>query len=798
MNSLKRTLSLVLVLVMVLGLVGVAGAAYTDEAQIQYKEAVGVMTGIGAIEGDAGAFNPAGTITRAQAAKMVAYTILSKDVAKLLPVKVSSFKDVNANFAWAIPSIEYLVSKGIIEGYNKDTFGPNDPVTANQLAKMLLCAAGYGKKGEFSDSSWELNTAVLASGKGIYTGTKATDFSKAATREEAALYCFNALNKVNQVVWSKDKETYVTADKGTIGTEVYTLRSVASQVDALGRPARKWYAGTSTTPIATASSTPILTYTAGVTMKELKLAIANAGYKFATSGDFSVVRNGGTAQTFNVSNPTFADSYVVGGNGVVTEVYGDSTTNEVTTLVYVITYLGQVTNITKDVAATTTVDESALTITYMGLGSNPTPITVTASAVAKTPGFAAAYAAANAYLAAKGEHVKLLVIPNGDNPSAKVALSVAVPTPKTIKASSFVANTSFVADGTTYKYSSTFTGNKIAGFTSYDIALDSYGYVIAAAGTATSANYAYVADLGATSDGFTTTYIGKLVYADGTTATVKLDKNYTEAFFSKATAKGELVTYATNAAGQVALTPATATTKVGNGALSINRGSASFTLDGTPELANAKTVFVVGTTAANGITTYKSYVGIAAVPSYSKDSSANCAVIYDANFAAMVYLDNPTATGTTTTDKVFVSHVAQAPVTIPDGNGGSVTYYLANAVVNGEVKTIKLASDYAIGVYTSITYSNEIASLGGLLPTSGSNVVTGNAFTGKAVTAAINGVISIDAKYYGYTSDCAVYFYDATTGALTAATVGLIPSATTNGYYVANASGVITAIYLAK
>ena len=60
MNSLKRTLSLVLVLVMVLGLFGIAGAAYTDEAKIQYKEAVNVMTGIGAIEGDAGAFNPAG------------------------------------------------------------------------------------------------------------------------------------------------------------------------------------------------------------------------------------------------------------------------------------------------------------------------------------------------------------------------------------------------------------------------------------------------------------------------------------------------------------------------------------------------------------------------------------------------------------------------------------------------------------------------------------------------------------------------------------------------------------------
>ena len=143
MNSLKRTLSLVLVLVMVLGLFGIAGAAYTDEAKIQYKEAVNVMTGIGAIEGDAGAFNPAGNLTRAAAAKMVAYTVLGADVAKALPVKASSFKDVNANFAWAIPSIEYLVLKGVIEGYGDGNFGPNKPVTGNELAKMLLVALGY-------------------------------------------------------------------------------------------------------------------------------------------------------------------------------------------------------------------------------------------------------------------------------------------------------------------------------------------------------------------------------------------------------------------------------------------------------------------------------------------------------------------------------------------------------------------------------------------------------------------------------------------------------------------------------
>ncbi|MEG2383813.1 MAG: S-layer homology domain-containing protein, partial [Oscillospiraceae bacterium] len=78
MKSLNRTLSLVLVLVMVLGLVGIsAGASFKDEAKINYKEAVGVMTGIGALVGyPDGTFNGTGTVTREEAVKTVVYSVL--------------------------------------------------------------------------------------------------------------------------------------------------------------------------------------------------------------------------------------------------------------------------------------------------------------------------------------------------------------------------------------------------------------------------------------------------------------------------------------------------------------------------------------------------------------------------------------------------------------------------------------------------------------------------------------------------------------------------------------------------
>ncbi len=84
MRTLNKTLALVLALVMVLGMFGVASAAdFTDDETIQYKEAVGVMTGIEAINGMGdGTFQPKSTATRAQVAQiyMNAMEILNKTV----------------------------------------------------------------------------------------------------------------------------------------------------------------------------------------------------------------------------------------------------------------------------------------------------------------------------------------------------------------------------------------------------------------------------------------------------------------------------------------------------------------------------------------------------------------------------------------------------------------------------------------------------------------------------------------------------------------------------------------------
>ena len=303
----KKTLSLVLVLCMVFSFFGFAGAAFKDDADIQYKEAVGVMTGIGAINGMGdNTFAPKGDITRAQAAKLVAYAILSADVAKMLPAKASSFTDVDANFAWAIPSIEYLVDKGVINGRGDGTFDPNGKVTAFEMGKMLLVANGFGKNGEYTGNSWALNVAIDARKNGIFDNTKAADLSAPATREEAALYAFNGINysaagttvkynvvKNNAVIstWDSFIEAYLVADKtegatvetvkvatGSIGSNVYGLKKTTSSQNDAGYAGYYWdtaasiKAGTHITEFVI-TDTVVGTFGAGTTYKALATAL---------------------------------------------------------------------------------------------------------------------------------------------------------------------------------------------------------------------------------------------------------------------------------------------------------------------------------------------------------------------------------------------------------------------------------------------------------------------------------------------------------------------------------------------
>ena len=245
MRTLKKTLSLLLAVALVLSLTVVgASAAYTgnkvdtlkDAADVgaDYSEAVGVMVGLGIIEGyDDGTLRPETTYTREQAAKIIAYMQLGPKDADSLRCTKAPFTDVAAD-RWSAGYIAYCVEQGIIDGMGDGTFQPEAQLTGYQWAKMLLCAVGYGRNDEYVGSSWSLNTAKDALDKGIFEGDLVGADHTPLQRQQAILYAFNTLTSVGVVVYSPSLGDYILAYgkdiidratmEGTLADNVYGLK----------------------------------------------------------------------------------------------------------------------------------------------------------------------------------------------------------------------------------------------------------------------------------------------------------------------------------------------------------------------------------------------------------------------------------------------------------------------------------------------------------------------------------------------------------------------------------------------
>lgn len=214
----KKFLALVLALVMTLGLatVGTNAAAYKDANDINYKEAVEVMSAVGVFKGDENGFRPADTLKRSEGAKLIAYLLLGNKTAEAMQGSGNKFTDVPATH-WACGFIEYLASVGVVGGVGNGKFDPDGQLTATQFAKMLLIALGYDAELEgLVGGEWSINTQKLANSNDLFDALDKLVGSEPVKREEAAQLCLNAL-KADMVEY-EDKGTTVKIGESTVVT----------------------------------------------------------------------------------------------------------------------------------------------------------------------------------------------------------------------------------------------------------------------------------------------------------------------------------------------------------------------------------------------------------------------------------------------------------------------------------------------------------------------------------------------------------------------------------------------------
>ena len=203
-----------------------ASAAFTDSADIKVDaEVVDTLVALGVVNGyDDGSFKPNGTVTRAEMAKMIYVLRTGNSDASAYNDDKTSFTDIGSH--WARGYIKYCQSLGIIAGKSNTKFCPNDKVTAQEAAKMLLVTLGYdAAKAGLTGPSWAAKTNALADENGLLEDVN-TSFTAACPRQYAAQLIYNTIDTPT-VVWRDDAYTNVTllgTDNKTVGEKYMGLQ----------------------------------------------------------------------------------------------------------------------------------------------------------------------------------------------------------------------------------------------------------------------------------------------------------------------------------------------------------------------------------------------------------------------------------------------------------------------------------------------------------------------------------------------------------------------------------------------
>ncbi len=222
--NLKKILALVLAFACAFTMF--AGAAFTDSADIKVDaEVVDTLVALGVVNGyDDGSFKPNGTVTRAEMAKMIYVLRTGNSDASAYNDDKTSFTDIGSH--WARGYIKYCQSLGIIAGKSNTKFCPNDKVTAQEAAKMLLVTLGYdAAKAGLTGPSWAAKTNALADENGLLEDVN-TSFTAACPRQYAAQLIYNTIDTPT-VVWRDDAYTNVTllgTDNKTVGEKYMGLQ----------------------------------------------------------------------------------------------------------------------------------------------------------------------------------------------------------------------------------------------------------------------------------------------------------------------------------------------------------------------------------------------------------------------------------------------------------------------------------------------------------------------------------------------------------------------------------------------
>lgn len=150
---------------------------------------VNELNDLGVIHGyDDGTFKPDNTITRAEAASMIARML------KYSGSYGGEFKDVSTE-DWFADDVSALTEAGVINGYDENTFAPYANIKYQEVMKILVFTLGYVTKYDtVFDNFYPSMTNQKSMEIGLTNGLNSFDTTTPITRGDMAIMLSNALD----------------------------------------------------------------------------------------------------------------------------------------------------------------------------------------------------------------------------------------------------------------------------------------------------------------------------------------------------------------------------------------------------------------------------------------------------------------------------------------------------------------------------------------------------------------------------------------------------------------------------
>lgn len=233
----KKVLSFILVLSMVLGSFGMAfaaPAAGSDIAGHLNEKAILRLNKLGIVKGDDRGFAPDANITRAEFAVLVIRALGLEGSANVSKGE-TQFTDVTMTngYDWATGAINVATRLGHIQGYGNGKFGPGDNIKYEDAITLLVRILGYEPAAQ-EKGGYPVGYLVVAEQDIDMMDDVKASAGEVATRGTVFQLLDNALTKplMIQTGYGDEKKYVVSGQKGT-GTEKQTILTNKLGIDEI-------------------------------------------------------------------------------------------------------------------------------------------------------------------------------------------------------------------------------------------------------------------------------------------------------------------------------------------------------------------------------------------------------------------------------------------------------------------------------------------------------------------------------------------------------------------------------------